>query len=90
MLVGIRVTADDSGEVIEVTGGNWYDTGATFTMPVGAVTIVPTFTNDLTFAAGHSVNMPSTGSKSIDVPPGLVSFKVYDSSITGDWSLYPE
>ena len=71
---GISVK-DASNNVIAVTWDGMFNNTATFTMPGSNVTITPTFTNDLT---NLSVNMPKTGSKSITIPSGVQSFKVYD------------
>ena len=65
---------DASNNAVSVTWNIWTNS-ATFTMPGSAVTVTPTFTNDLT---NLSVNMPVTGSKSATIPAGVQSFKVYD------------
>ena len=70
---GISVT-DASGNAVEVDWSVWTNT-ATFTMPASAVTVTPTFTNDLT---SLYVNMPKSGTKTATIPSGVQSFKVYD------------
>ena len=67
---------------VSTTDMLWYtgNTSATFTMPGSAVTVTPTFTNTLTAEGGLYINLPVTGSKTVDLSPftGLKSFKVYD------------
>ena len=71
---GISVTGANSNAV--AAAGGWYSNNqATFTMPGSAVTVTPTFTNDLT---NLSVNMPKTGEKDVIIPSYVQSFKVYD------------
>jgi len=73
LLSGISVV-DAFGNGVEETWNVWTNT-ATFKMPASAVTVTPTFTNDL---ANLSVNMPKTGTKSATIPAGVTSIKVYD------------
>jgi hypothetical protein len=47
---------------VDVTWGGSFSNTATFTMPASAVTVTPTFTNNLT---GFSINMPATGQQSV-------------------------
>ncbi|MBR4842439.1 MAG: InlB B-repeat-containing protein, partial [Bacteroidaceae bacterium] len=63
-----------------VTDMLWYNdaTTATFTMHASAVTVTPKFTNTLTASGGLYINMPTTGSKTVTIPSGVQSFKVYD------------
>jgi len=71
---------DEAGNSVAITDMRWY-TGtntATFTMPVSAVSIVPTFTNIWTADGGLYINMPATGSRTITLPTGMQSLKVYD------------
>ena len=77
VLLGFSVK-DVSGNDVAVTGDTWYNNTATFTMPFSAVTVTPTFTSTLTAGGGLSVNMPTTGTKSVNIPAGVQSFKVYD------------
>ncbi len=46
---------------------------ATFIMSGSAVTVTPTFTNDL------SINMPAKGTKTFNIATTITSFKVYDN-----------
>lgn len=54
---------------------NLYDNIATFTMPGTAATVSPTFGKTLSTL---SANMPKTGFKTVAIPSGATSFKVYD------------
>ncbi len=77
MLSGITAT-DANSDAVAVTWDGWFSNTATFTMPASEVTVTPTFTNNLTVDGGIYINMPATGSKSITIPSGTQSFKVYD------------
>ncbi len=72
-LAGFEVMAGDRS--IPVRGGDFVGNAATFVMPTSDVTVKPLFTQDLT---GLSVNMPTSGTKIVDLPAGMESFKVYD------------
>ena len=75
---GIRVY-DDNGSEVEVTGGHWYEGNtATFIMPAGPVTVVPSFTTKKTAEDGLYINMLATGTLNAVIPLGVESFKVYD------------
>ena len=52
--------------------------------PLSAVTVTPTFTDTWTAEGGLYVNMPKTGNKSITIPAGVQSFKVYDDGGAGE------
>ena len=85
MLSSISVT-DAYSNAVAVTGGWYTNNQATFTMPASAVTVTPTFTNDLT-SANLSINMPMTGTKTATIPSGVTSFKVYDDGgASGNYS----
>ena len=62
---------DANNNAVSVDWNVWSNT-ATFTMPASAVTVTPTFSNDL------YINMPATGWKTCAIPEGIQSFKVYD------------
>ena len=82
VLSGISVK-DANNNAVAMTWNVWTNT-ATFTMPASAVTVTPTFTNDLT---SLSINMPKKGTKSATIPEGVTSFKVYDDGgSTGKYS----
>ena len=84
VLSGISVK-DANNNAVAVTWNVWTNT-ATFTMPASAVTVTPTFTNEL---SNLSVNMPKTGTKSATIPEGVTSFKVYDDGgAGGNYSNY--
>ncbi len=54
---------------------------ATFAMPVDAdISVKPVFTNspDEMTSENFYVNMPKTGTKTVNIPDNMVSFKVYD------------
>ena len=90
VLLGFSVK-DVSGNDVAVTDILWYagTNTATFTMPSSAVTVTPTFTSTLTAGGGLYINMPATGTKSINIPEGVQSFKVYDDGgADGDYSDY--
>ena len=89
MLSELSVT-DASSNAVAVTDMLWYASTnqATFTMPGSAVTVTPTFTNTWTADGGLYVNMPATGTKTLAIPSGVASFKVYDDGgKDGDYSL---
>ena len=72
---------DASGRTIPVANesGAWTSGSTyTFTMPASNVTVIPFWTSTLSAAGGLYVNMPASGSKTIDVPEQVKSFKVYD------------
>ena len=73
---------DDWGQPVSLAGDTvWYSTGTppSFVMPVHGVTVIPHFTSQLTAEGGLSVNMPLANLKTITIPAGVQSFKVYDS-----------
>ena len=82
LLTGISVK-DASNNAVAVTWDGSFSNTATFTMPATAVTVTPTFTNTLTADDGLYINMPATGSKSVTIPTGVQSFKVYDDGGEG-------
>ena len=88
LLSGISVTDDGSNSVAVTWDGSFSNT-ATFTMPGCDVTVTPTFTDNLTAAGGLYINMPATDSKTITIPSGVQSFKVYDDGgKDGNYSNY--
>ena len=77
---------DGSNNDVTVDWDLWANT-ATFTMPSSAVTVTPTFTDNLTAVGGLYVNMPTTGTKTVIIPTIVQSFKVYDDGgSTGNYS----
>ena len=87
MLTGISVTDENSSPVVVTWDGPFYNT-ASFTMPGTDVTVTPTFTNDLTAASGLYINMPATDTKTLDIPAGVQSFKVYDDGGSAGFYSY--
>ncbi len=74
---------DGSSNAVDIDWSIWANT-ATFTMPASAVTVTPTFTNDLT---NLNINMPETGEQTATIPAGLQSFHVdYDYNISNSVS----
>ena len=88
MLNGISVE-DANQNAVTVTGGEWYSNNtASFSMPGSDVTVTPSFTNDWT-ANSLSAIIPKTGDKTITIPSGVQSFKVYDHGGTaGAYDAY--
>jgi len=78
-LLSDLTVVDANSNAVAVDWSIWSNT-ATFRMPGSEVTVTPTFTNDLT---SLSVNMPATGSKTVTIPEGVQSFKVYDDGGAG-------
>ena len=82
---------DANGEPVEFTGGKWYSESnkATFTMPATSVSVVPTWTDNLTAEGDNPlyVNMLDDGTTNMFIPSGVTSFKVYDNGgKDGPWS----
>ena len=80
------VVKDVDNQPVEVSDALWYtgNTTATFTMPYVGVNVTPTFVNNWTAEGGLSVNMPSVANtastpKTVTIPAGVTSFKVYDN-----------
>ena len=80
------VVKDVDNQPVEVSDALWYtgNTTATFTMPYVGVSVTPTFVNNWSAEGGLSVNMPSVANtastpKTVTIPAGVTSFKVYDN-----------
>lgn len=86
-LAGIEV-ADEDGNPISVTGGVWYDSDASFTMPYSDVTITPKFVSEITANGDYYINMPSNGNIELDLTnkPGVKSFRLFDDG--GKYDAY--
>ena len=71
---------DANGYVVNVSDMLWYtgNSTATFSMPGLSATVTPTFTNNLSADGGLYINMPATGSMTVNIPSDVTSFKVYD------------
>jgi len=84
-----EVIVSDGSNTYSVTDGNWHSSNtATFSMPVTAVSVTPVFTDNLTADGGLYINMPKTGNKTVSIPSGVGSFKVYDDG--GENDLYSD
>lgn len=84
LLSGLAVKNGEDQNLV-TNGGEWYSGSniSTFAMPGSAVTVTPTFTNNLTAEGGLSMKMPKAGSLTPTIPSGVSSFKVtYDALIT--------
>lgn len=84
LLSGLAVKNGEDQNLV-TNGGEWYSGSntSTFVMARSAVTVTPTFTNNLTAEGGLSMKMPKAGSLTPTIPSGVSSFKVtYDALIT--------
>ena len=70
------VVKDASGNSVKINKNEF--TSVKFTMPIGDVTVIPSWTKDLTVEGGLYLNMPKTGAPLFTIPKGVKSFKVYD------------
>ena len=74
-----EIIVSDGSSTYPVTDGNWHTSNnASFNMPITAVSVTPEFTNNLTVDGGLYINMPASGGKTVTIPSGVRSFKVYD------------
>lgn len=73
LLTGITVV-DGNNNTVAVEQEIWANQ-ATFNMPASSVTITPIFTSKNSL----SVDMPVSGSRTVVIPAGVPSFKVYDN-----------
>ena len=84
-----EIIVSDGSITYPVTNGNWHSSNtATFSMPITAVSVTPIFTDNLTVDGGLYINMPKTGNKTVSIPSGVGSFKVYDDG--GENDLYSD
>ena len=82
LLTGVTVIAD--GNSIDVNGGTWYtENKGSFIMPYADVEIIPAYTNDLTAEGGLEARLPTIGAKTLELPKGVKSFKLYDDGGAG-------
>ena len=64
---------------------------ATFTMPLSGVYAEPVFSKAFSIEEGLFINMPQFGIKTMTVPEGVTSFKVYDDGgKEGDYGYYAD
>jgi len=84
-LAHLSVT-DTNGNPVAVNWDGSFDNTATFKMPGSVVTVTPTFTNDMTAEGGVFVNMPVTGTTTLDASDlaSIQSFKLYDDGGVSD------
>ena len=88
ILSSITVT-DADGHIVPVVWDGMFFNTATFKMPASSVTVTPTFNGNLTVSSGVYVNMPATGTKTLTLPEGVQTFKLYDNGGEGgSASLY--
>ena len=67
---------DSFGNALAMSATHWYAAGPVdFSMPATPVTITPVFTNDF---SELSIDMPTTGTKTVEIPAGVTTFKLYD------------
>ena len=87
MFNGVLVK-DAWGNVVKAAGGmSWLDNVASFIMPASNVSVTPVFLNEASADDGLYVNMPATGARTIQIPDGVSSFKIYDDGgKDGDYS----
>ena len=75
VLSGIEVK-DVNQKMVSVEGGKWYENTASFKMPLQGVTVTPTFVE--TKNLNPYINMPMIYDKTIYIPDGVNTFKIYD------------
>ena len=81
---------DEGGHRLQISNG-WYlaeNPAVTFTMPFSHVKVYPTFTNNLTAEGGLYVNMPASGTLTLDVSAKVKSFNVYDDGGPDGYRAY--
>jgi len=87
-LIDLSVT-DTEDNPVTVSWNGSFDNTATFKMPGSAVTVTPKFSNIMTAEGGVFINMPRTGTTTLDASDlsGISSFKLYDDGgADGDYS----
>ena len=87
VLKGVEIVVKDNAEkaynVVNMTGGTWYNNTFSFNMPYSDVTVKPVFG----MPTNLFVNVPKTGSFDVNVPLGVNSFKVFDDGgVLGNYS----
>ena len=69
----------EEGDPVKIGEIVWYSTESiSFKMPSAPVFVTPVITDSRTQFEQISVNLPAEGEKSIAIPEGVVSFKVYN------------
>lgn len=70
---------DANGKVVKVNNGFWYGTATpSFSMPYSNVSVTPAYTDEWSASGGVYINLPKTGTMSVNIPSGMKSLKVYD------------
>ena len=77
-LVGVDVVDANAQTISAQLENDLFPQTASFIMPAANVTVTPVFSSDFSVAGGLSVNIPANGTKTINIPAGVQSFKVYD------------
>ena len=70
--------AENTNVRVKVNLESSFDNEATFVMPNGAVQVYPVYINNFSAHSGLFANMPTTGTKTIDIPEYVASFLLYD------------
>ena len=77
-IVSDITAVDADGKKVPVSGG-WYNgKKASFTMPLAAVTVTSSYTDDWSAEGGLFINMRKSSKFTATIPSGVKSFKVYD------------
>ncbi|MBR6449895.1 MAG: hypothetical protein IKS96_08135 [Fibrobacter sp.] len=80
-LESVDIIDDDENKINYNLDYPWYSSTSsatiTFKMPNSNVSVTPLFTKNLTDYA-MSVNVPASGIKTVTIPTGVQSFKIYD------------
>ncbi len=75
---GMTIVTEE-GDPVKIGEIVWYSTESiSFKMPSAPVFVTPVITDSRTQFEQISVNLPAEGEKSIAIPEGVVSFKVYN------------
>jgi hypothetical protein len=71
----VKVYDETAGKYLTVADGKWYDSTASFVMPASDVRV-----EIVTKSPGSDlyVNMPASGTKTVNIPSGVTGFYVYD------------
>ena len=75
---GVSVVGTNGNPITVIGEKGFLDRNFSFIMPIGDVTVTPSFTSDWSAEGGLFINMPTTGKVNATIPTGVQSFKVYD------------
>lgn len=84
---------DNSWNWVPVTGGKWYSSSATFTMPESDVKVTPIFLEKRVVEDDLFIDMPKSETIVANVPTGITSFNIYDNGgsdsnyVFNEWGL---